>query len=109
MSRPQVIATRLTLAEARTIRVRPVEGPPSQRSPFHAGFLPDGRQATGRFPSEEQAQDRVDELLRRLSRRTRACITCGDAFPSEGAHHRMCNGCRLRSADDPYKLGEIAR
>lgn len=29
-------------------------------------------------------------------RRRRACLCCGTAFESEGAHHRLCDRCRLR-------------
>jgi DNA-binding MarR family transcriptional regulator len=27
----------------------------------------------------------------------RPCMTCGNEFLSEGAHHRMCNACRTKS------------
>ena len=32
--------------------------------------------------------------------RQRACLTCGAAFLSEGAHNRMCGGCRASARDD---------
>ena len=31
----------------------------------------------------------------------RACLTCGAAFDSAGAHNRMCDGCRENRSDEP--------
>lgn len=36
----------------------------------------------------------IDVARRRAAQRPRACITCGNSFMSEGAHHRMCDKCR---------------
>jgi hypothetical protein len=46
----------------------------------------------GKLPSNRQAKER-------------ACITCGTSFLSEGAHHRMCNGCRAMARDDTGTFG----
>lgn len=38
----------------------------------------------------------------------RACITCGTVFKSQGAHHRMCGGCRHNVHDaDPNFAGGV--
>ena len=46
----------------------------------------------GKLPSNRQAK-------------VRGCITCGTSFLSEGAHHRMCNGCRAMARDDTGTYG----
>ena len=38
----------------------------------------------------------------------RACMCCGKTFLSEGAHNRLCGGCRNRSAS-PYDTPAIVR
>ncbi|MEC9434642.1 MAG: hypothetical protein VYD87_17185 [Pseudomonadota bacterium] len=43
--------------------------------------------------------------------RWRPCLSCGDRFPSEGAHNRMCNPCRsaTRHADPGLPAARVAR
>lgn len=36
---------------------------------------------------------------RRKGSTERACMCCGRPFMSEGAHNRLCGGCRLRGAN----------
>lgn len=38
----------------------------------------------------------------------RACLCCGTAFLSEGAHNRLCHGCRKQSSN-PYDLPATVR
>lgn len=45
-----------------------------------------------------QAEQRRDCLEHEARFKSRGCITCGDTFMSEGAHHRMCNRCRKMGA-----------
>jgi hypothetical protein len=35
----------------------------------------------------------------------RACITCRASFQSEGAHNRMCQGCRTAASSDTAVYG----
>ena len=45
---------------------------------------------------------------RRKGTTERACMCCGKTFLSEGAHNRLCGGCRNRSAS-PYDTPAIVR
>ena len=58
-------------------------------------------QVSGKF-NYDGAHSRLDEIAgqrRQASRqRTRACLCCGRAFESEGAHNRMCVPCRGRAS-----------
>lgn len=57
----------------------------------------DGEVVDGPY-SERETALRAVEALKRLSKtRTRKCITCSENFVSEGAHNRMCDGCRSRN------------
>ena len=71
----------------------------NDRSRF-AVFDPDDRQVSDVFPSRGAANVERDRLQRakdaQSKRGKRACLCCGTSFDSEGIHHRMCNGCRLR-------------
>jgi hypothetical protein len=40
------------------------------------------------------AENMRDKLERTDGHKRRKCMTCGDPFMSEGAHHRMCTKCR---------------
>jgi len=35
-----------------------------------------------------------ENRLPRKGRQERRCMCCGRTFPSEGAHHRLCDRCR---------------
>ncbi len=48
------------------------------------------------------AADRAEERAR-----TRACLTCGGAFESEGPHNRMCDPCREERAGEPEDLWTV--
>lgn len=54
----------------------------------------DGRRLTGERRSVEEARRAAGAMAARANWRERACLGCGRAFPSEGAHHRMCTPCR---------------
>jgi len=56
----------------------------------------------------EACADRMnrDQAARRHAR-TRACMTCGKPFQSEGNHNRMCDPCRRRGRDyDPMMVAD---
>jgi hypothetical protein len=39
----------------------------------------------------------IEKRLRRATAPRRPCLCCGQAFPSEGAHNRLCDPCRRRA------------
>jgi len=54
---------------------------------------------SGTVGSHWLAEDHLDKLIRQGQMQDRACLTCGEVFPSEGKHNRMCDGCREKSRD----------
>lgn len=56
------------------------------------------RDLSPEFPSRPAAErwlaDRLAELPAHQRPRPRACLSCGTGFQSDGAHHRLCDGCR---------------
>ena len=63
----------------------------------------------GKPPSGVHVRYRHDYLQRLGLRRTvnggkseRACMTCGQPFPSEGKHNRMCDPCREGAGVDSH-------
>ncbi|KQI69410.1 hypothetical protein AN189_03030 [Loktanella sp. 3ANDIMAR09] len=60
----------------------------------------DGDDVAGPYWSKDSADVAQDRLERKAKERERKCITCTEAFLSEGPHNRMCNGCRSRISDD---------
>ena len=50
----------------------------------------------------------ASEQARRKGTTERACMCCGKAFQSEGAHNRLCGACRNRSSS-PYDTPAIVR
>lgn len=81
----------------------------TQYTPTGYGIVsPSGKLLTARYGSKTQAETRIDALeneARREGHKRRPCITCGASFLSEGAHNRMCNGCRSHSAESLYEIG----
>jgi hypothetical protein len=59
----------------------------------------------GIYSQQGRAEEIMENMERRAALRDRPCFTCGDMFKSEGAHNRMCQGCRTRSGDSPYEIG----
>ncbi len=57
----------------------------------------DGGKAVATFSTWWKADDHADRLERRAMTRSRACLTCGSEFRSEGPHNRMCAACRQQS------------
>ncbi len=60
----------------------------------------DGRAVSRHYRCHHVATARMAGLERQLaapSFRRRACLSCGTAFTSEGAHHRMCDRCRAQA------------
>lgn len=52
---------------------------------------------------------RQREADAKANRKVRPCITCREAFASDGPHNQMCAGCRTRS-DNPFEAAHgIAR
>lgn len=64
-------------------------------------------QLTG-LPSSAVHKQLASEQARRKGTTERACMCCGKTFLSEGAHNRLCGGCRNRSAG-PYDTPAIVR
>ena len=64
----------------------------------------DGNFAFGPFPTKELADATRARIVAKNRSRTRACISCGDPFVSEGPHNRMCDPCRT----NPYRAIHIA-
>jgi recombinational DNA repair protein RecR len=56
----------------------------------------------------QNAEDRMERMLREAARVTRPCITCGRAFKSDGAHNRMCNPCRQTHRDTARPYNTVA-
>jgi hypothetical protein len=44
--------------------------------------------------------------LRPLVRKDRKCLMCGCGFPSDGAHHRLCDGCKCKASQIAVGAGE---
>lgn len=64
------------------------------------------RRVAGTFSSRHLAEAARERLEREARRRVRPCLCCGAPFESEGAHHRMCKGCReWAAAQDPRMAG----
>ena len=53
-----------------------------------------GKFVLGPYKDRALAEAARDRLLRKERSCARACISCGDAFLSEGPHNRMCDPCR---------------
>lgn len=58
-----------------------------------------------RAEAEAWAAKQVAKLPRNRQAGLRACLTCGKEFRSDGAHHRMCNACRVSARDDTGTFG----
>lgn len=67
-----------------------------------------GNRVAGLFTHRSQAEDRREALARAARARRRACLCCGDVFLSEGAHNRMCKGCRGRGDAGAFDLAAPA-
>lgn len=64
----------------------------------YAVFDMQGRKVSGSFSGIALAEARCFEMQRAQERaariRKRPCLRCKAPIESEGAHHRMCKGCR---------------
>lgn len=60
-----------------------------------------GRPITGKYSQFALAEARLLNIRQQRERdrksKVRPCLTCGQTFKSEGAHNRMCDGCRSRA------------
>lgn len=56
-----------------------------------------GVEIGGPYYSFEQAQTALDRFARKSGIKERRCLTCDGLFESEGAHNRMCDGCRVNT------------
>ncbi|SDY54746.1 hypothetical protein SAMN05444340_11064 [Citreimonas salinaria] len=59
------------------------------------------------YVRHEEAEDRRQRLARRAASKMRPCISCSALFRSEGPHHRMCPGCRTKSASADWMSREV--
>lgn len=73
--------------------VRPVPG--SRAFAVYRG----DEQVSGQRYGKASVEQLLDDMARRAKCKTRPCITCGQPFLSEGAHNRMCKGCRTWASD----------
>ncbi len=55
---------------------------------------------SGGYANRDRAMTRLEAIAEARRYRTRPCLTCGQSFKSEGAHNRMCNGCRAAAGND---------
>lgn len=55
---------------------------------------------TTRREAEAWMAKQVARLPANRQPKQRTCLTCGAAFLSEGAHNRMCGGCRASARDE---------
>lgn len=67
------------------------------------------RRVSGVFNEAWEAEDRREALLRKAQRKPRSCLRCGEAFESEGPHHRMCGACRRDPGDGADETYALAR
>jgi hypothetical protein len=63
----------------------------------HSAIFDGDRQVPGSQCPREVAERSLERVQRRRASRVRPCLCCGSPFVSEGAHNRLCGGCRLRS------------
>ena len=67
----------------------------------YAVLTPEGRSAEVGIAFKAEAERRRDALQRladqAAKRGPRACMCCGNGFPSDGVHNRLCDGCRRRN------------
>ncbi len=58
----------------------------------------DRSKVSAAFHTKEEAQERRDQLIeadrQKRAVRKRPCMCCGNVFPSEGIHNRLCSYCR---------------
>ncbi|MCL6285585.1 hypothetical protein M3P21_18810 [Ruegeria sp. 2012CJ41-6] len=54
----------------------------------------DGEAVTKAVSNKWRAGEKRDALEHAARMKERNCLRCATPFMSEGAHHRMCNGCR---------------
>jgi hypothetical protein len=82
-------------------RSPPVERPTETMSETMPDSLPEA------MPDNETRSQSSDDLFERVRAprasgdvpRTRTCMSCGDPFPSQGWHNRLCGRCRKRDAE----------
>ena len=46
------------------------------------------------YSNHSMAETAAHGLERKARQQPRPCLCCGQTFPSEGAHNRMCTDCR---------------
>lgn len=52
-------------------------------------------------PGVPVSPDAAREIAQPPSPKRRACLTCGETFPSAGPHNRMCDACRDEHSGEP--------
>lgn len=75
--------------------------------PGYTVFDARGAQVSAVHHDMDRAQAIADGKNRRVRVKARACMTCAEAFESEGPHHRMCKRCR--SAHDESAPAAVHR
>lgn len=75
---------------------------------------PNGAALSGSYTSEKYARSLARQkngVAVKAKKPERPCLCCGEPFPSEGIHNRLCNRCRNRPEADmsPYGIGMPSR
>lgn len=77
------------------------------RPHLHGFAVFDGQARVSGLMSRAHAETRMEAIERERRIKRRPCLSCGDPFLSEGAHHRLCNRCRGRSGEADYPVGSL--
>ena len=64
---------------------------------YWAIFNAQGERVSGFHTDRSTAEDACARLIKAASKQLRSCLCCGRNFQSEGAHNRLCDGCRRRT------------
>lgn len=46
-------------------------------------------------PHGSDREQKVNKSSKPHAAQSRMCLSCRRKFPSEGAHHRICDGCKI--------------
>ena len=66
--------------------------------------LQDGEVVSAGYSNNNVALTMLATLQYKAGLVERDCITCRKPFMSEGAHHRMCDGCRRSAGSSDFQL-----
>lgn len=61
-----------------------------------------GKVVSGEYAKHYDAENRAELMSREARKKRRPCLRCRTPFMSEGAHNRLCDGCRSGVASDDW-------